>query len=511
MSDESAAPKKTSEMTGEEDGAKAIPPLLSREPAAPAAKKTPPKPYVDVVRTTLQILAGTGREGSEQTVRWKELTIPGRPGPACLFPFDDDQPQEEFFSAYVTKEMEYVGCFLLAQRLANEMNQGSMVPKGVQLDDFIEAILYTVGRGIDEKRQTEVLRYYPLPHLQGDLELPFVDFSGFLAVTLSDYLLLASPSESLAKAARAELDTIVEFLTHSDTYIEDQRGVGWGFLRHKDCNTRRMPLGHHRHVLPTAWALVAIQKWVQAFGSTGDKLNRFQPLLPNVLTWLTSLEPDKGLYPGGEIFARNLAAQNYVTEALITLAELKVAEAKPAAIKALYRLIEELDRGEIARKDFELNIAYPVAPGEGKPFMQYPDRTTWATVLATLELGIPLLREPGVHDEAREYLERAKRLCADMIRHILGERRGPHGLWQRDYLQFHWNLTAVEALLRYSRYAETEKFAFSEEALITALDFALQDGAFKQAFREAMRKSVKLTLDYQERFGAEGEDPGDVI
>jgi hypothetical protein len=390
--------------------------------------------------------------------------------------------------------MEYIETFLVAHRLTKEMGVDNIWPLGFTPNEFIRAILDVVGRSISGGEEPRgKLRYYPRPHLQTEVDTPFVDFAGFLVVLLLDYLKwVGGGGDQLAKAAFLEVHEAIRFLLAPATYIEDGSGVGWSFVPKGVCNEKRWPLRQHRHILPTAWAVVAIQKYSTILGADPKLKEIAIALLPRVLDWVKQLRTENGLFRSSERKEPlNLAGHNYVTETLLTLSDHGVSGAEDLTAEALDRFLIELSQ-PTAREEFEMNLAYPVAIAN-KPQMQYGDRTTWATCLATLALGTDFLVKQG---GSPDQLALARMRCNEMAAYVLLDRRQERGIWQKSGFQFHWTMTAVEALLRTTRYAQQEVFDTSVDAIVQAVDLILDDNKFKDALRSALLRAIRKASSF---------------
>jgi hypothetical protein len=415
-------------------------------------------------------------------------------------------------SDYVAKVMEFVETFLVANRLTKELRLEGVWPLNFTPTECVAAILDVVGRGTGEKRMVKDLRYYPAPHLQFEVNTPFIDFAGFLMVLLQDYLRWSPvKGDKIAAAARLEIDSAIEFLADPDTYIADSTGVGWAFVPKSACNQNHGELRLHRHILPTAWAVTAIQRFLAMPDADATLKTQAAALLPKVLSWVGALRTDSGLFLNSERKEQqpNLAGHNYVTEVLLTLAEREVSGADKLAITAVDRFLDALDQPN-TRDQFEMYIVYPVFLTRG--LVRYNDHTTWATCLATLAFGVSLLKDQLAQDGGSERLSRARTHCNDMAKHILDERRNERMVWQKGYFQFHWTLTAVEALLRTARYAQRENLSISTDGIVQAVHVLLEDSRFQGALRTALlaaiRKTASVPGPLQEFSGNAGDHKG---
>lgn len=448
--------------------------------------------YIGIVRDALGALSRSpDKVAVRDGVRYQELQLSDESGQTMQIPVDGDVPFDNTVSSYVVKLMEYTQTFLVSERLAKEMRLGRVIPLSFDPTEFIEVILAIVGRGTSDARLTDELRYFPMPHLQVNFGEPFVDFAGFLAVTLMDYLGWKGETGSeLERGAKAEVLTAIDFLTSPETFIEDDDGVGWAFIPGCKCDTRRNVLAEQRHAFPTAWAIVAIQKYLGLQASDLQLTERCEQILPKVLKWIETQRRHEGLFgTSRRSAAEDMVNHNFITEALLALTDLKIEGAKELASEALTRFLNELERTEEARLAFEEIIQYPIRI-EGKQQIAYTDHTTWATLLSTLAYGVNFLQKLS-SENAEEELVRARTICAEMVRHIALQRKNDAGLWQRGYLQFHWVLTAVEGLMRYARFAQPEKFDTSMDAVVQAINVALKSDSVVEALQKEMVEALR--------------------
>ena len=449
-------------------------------------------PYLREVQTALNVLSESLQEPKLGPIqRTFPFRMPEWDGQTKVFPTDDDIPVTNSMAAYVVKQMEFVQTFLVTHRLTKEMEIESLWPLSFSPTEQIAAILDVVGCG--KESLAERRRYYPQPHVVVEVDKPFVDFAGFLVIILLDYLMwVGTGGGEVAAAARREVDEAIRFLLDPSTYIEDDAGIGWAFIERIECSERRGEPRLHRHILPTDWATVAIQRYCTLPNADPELRKTAVSLLPRVLEWIANLRTDERMFRSSErAELPTLAGHCFMLEALLALVEAEVPEAEPLALEAVGRFLNELDR-PTARDDFEMNIAYPVYITD-RPGFQYGDRTTWATCLSTLALTVPFLVESPGQEATVEQVARARTHCEQMARYVLEERRNDLGVWQRNYFQFHWTLTAVEALVRVSRYARREVIETSVDAIVQAVDIVFRDTRFQSALRDALIPAIRRT------------------
>lgn len=266
---------------------------------------------IDAVRKALSALALHGRtqktpeQPAAGVVKYYPFTIGELAASEesephqVLLPVDDDAPGSDDLLQYIAKEMEYCQTFLIAARLGRELGTSDLLPTNISISDHVGYILTTLGRDVDKGTRTDDLNYEPLPHLPVSLETPFVDFAGFLAVLLMDFLQWKGKgTDPLSAAVVAELDTAIEFLVRENTYIGDDSQGAWGFIPKEKCGTNRMmpTLAHHRHALPTAWAVVALERYCRENYASREMTERIASLLPRVLAWVSDRRTEDGLF-----------------------------------------------------------------------------------------------------------------------------------------------------------------------------------------------------------------------
>lgn len=451
-------------------------------------------PYLRDVERALDVLNEMANEpGQSQFQRTFPFSMPEWGVETKAFPIDDDVPNTDEMAGYVIKEMEYVQTFLVAHRLTKEMRKEGLWPMSFGPQEHIAAILDVVGSGretVEERR-----RYYPRPHVGADMDNPFVDFAGFLVIILLDYLMWAGTGGGeVAAAARREVDEAIGFLLDPRTYIEDDTGVGWAFVQGVVCDERKGGTpALHRHILPTDWAIVAIQRYCALPDADPELRATAVSLFPRMLAWITSLKTDERMFRSSDRpDTPTLAGHCFVLEALLPLVDSDVPGAEPLALEAVGRFLDELDR-PTARDDFERNMTFPVYITGMQGVLQYTDRTTWATCLATLALSVPFLVESLGQEAATGQVARARMHCDQMARYLVQERRDERGVWDKFYFRFHWTLTAVEALLRVNRYAQRETFETSIDAIVQAVDLVLRDSRFQNALRDTLITAIGKT------------------
>ena len=448
--------------------------------------------YINVVRLALEALS-KNFEGTYilDGVRFQKLIISAPNKIEGIFPIDGDSPIDDKFSSYIFKIMEYVQSFLVVERLSKEMKLGRMLPKGFDPNVYIEYILYEIGRGLEGKRNNEMLRYYPMPHLQVNFDIPFIDFAGFLSILLFDFISWKGDNVSeISQAAIAEIDTALDFLINPSTFIEDDDGIGWGFIPGQKCDTRNIKLASHRHPLPTAWAIVALCRNLSRKDLNVDIKTKINDILEKSLKWLISLRRPEGLF-GTQIKSptEELVNHNYITEALLTLMDNDIVGSKEIGLEALERFLVTLSNTDEAFRIFDPNIQYSIRI-KSTPALAYADHTTWATLLSTIAYGVSFLRKSEA-ENADDNLLLARNICAKMARHIVLERRNSANLWQRSYLQFHWVLTAVESLMRFTRFAQPDRFDTSVDAVMQAVNLALRNEQVIDVIQNQLVKTLK--------------------
>lgn len=426
-------------------------------------------------------------------------------------PIDSDAPVTDNISRYLMKQMEFVETFLVADRVLKQIQEikkeerlrvSSRVP---DLTKRVEIILKTVGRSIDEDSERGQLLYFPYPHYQPRATVPFVDFAGFLAVLLTDFLKWRGKQrdEPIDRAAKAEIETCMRFLIDPETIIEtdEQIGAAWGFIAKKHCDKiDKRPVIRSQRALPTAWAVTAISAYSTLPGHNEALKEEAFELLPKVLEWLKTLRQEEGLFFSSKSVRQvDLIGHNYVTETLLTLVECGVTEAHDLAVEAIKRFDEYLDGDgmEEAKDEVDVTINYRIDIND-QPYTQYPDRTTWAGLLSTLSNAAGTL-ELIKHADVVELSGKVKSKCKIMAEHILNERRDEQGLWPRGKMQFHWVLNAVEALLRYSRYGTLESFSTSSYSVTQAINYVLNDPDFVRDFRNRILNAIKRSSELEDQ------------
>lgn len=455
--------------------------------------------HLQAVRETLQRLAiEPGGENSFETLEFRKFRDPlSDKRETVELLCDSDRAESMDVQGCIMKLMEHVQIFLVADRLGSELKIGpKLMPAGYDLTPFIERILKAIGRGLKADRELKTLRYYPYPHLRATTSsAEYVDFAGFVIVMLTDFIRWApDTSHPAVVAAEAELHTAMEFLTDPETIIadEDQGTVGWGFVAASQIeHSASDPLPDHRHIFPTARAIVAIYRYSQWKGRQAQLADSGQKLLPKALRWIDTLaQRSTGkllYYPTDNNEAPYFADHIFATEALLTLVEAGVDGAKNLAFDALERFLEAYDDRR-ARSELDKVITHRIAVKGHRGDVFYDNRATLATCLATLAQGVEML----VGEERGKSRDLARKQCNGMVKILLSpDRRNHDGLWPKDFTQFHWVLGAVEALLRYDRYAQEVKLSTSVEKLEMAADLLLKDERFLDVFRKLLVEKVK--------------------
>lgn len=449
--------------------------------------------YVEAIRLALQALVSFDSHeltvaGSVQAHAFRN---PSDPHETLKLPIDVDPPGSVEVADYITKLMEYVQIFLVADRLGKKLDiSPPLMPPGHDLTPYIKIILTVIGRETGETSPGTERKYYPRPHLQmKDLEVSFVDFAGFLVVLLSDYLRwVADDDDPVSISARLGCDEALRFLIAPETYIEDEDGrVGWGFVPAGCCDEQPMrPLPQHRHVFPTARAIVAIDKYSRTPNPDVALAAQAEDVLPKVTRWLKSLQIEEtGMYyPTESDTAHNFPDQIFATEALLTLSRHKQTEAGDLALNALQTLLRQEDQVRILT-DLDRSTANRVSIRGVE--VDYPSRATRATFLSTLSQGV----DASIAAGREESTGAARKLCDQMAQDLLNKRRNPSNLWPQDFLQFHWVRGAVEALLRYSRYVPPQHMSTSKEDLLKAVDALLEEPEFVDCFKKVLLEKVK--------------------
>ncbi len=447
--------------------------------------------HLDAVRKALEVLTLPPEESKKLgMVKYEEFLDPlSDKGEKISLPCDLDRPPDtNDLGSYLIKQMEYVQTFLVVGRLEKELHISLFDPRKHNPVPHIERILKVVGHGFGTRREEDEKKYYPYPHLRTpDVKVPFVDFAGFLIVLFTDYVRWEGSDSPLTKAVRAEMHTAFDFLIDPDTYIQDGSGIGWGFIPGQRYETDRKPLFLCRHVFPTARAIVAIWRYAQWKGADPDRIMRVKRLLPGILKWMSTLARGREgmFYASEENTAPYFADHIYATEALLSLAEFKVKGAKQLAVLAVDRFLGELDKGKTTVSEFERPLAYRIEDIKGiNGAIGYTDRATWATCLAVLSQGVSYLRDLG--EEGATRLGKVRKYCDDIAWNLLVERRNSAGLWPDKFLQFHWVLSAVEALLRYSRDVPPKELYTTVEQVGRAADRLLADETFSGVFRQML-------------------------
>lgn len=464
-------------------------------------KKTSSRPYIEAVQDALKALSLRPEEirGFEATrpgsVRYETFIDPIDEGkPDIDVPGDIDRPTSSDLEIYISKLMEYVATFLVADRLGKELGTPPLVPpqQNDHLTEYVKRILQLVGHGTGEERETEQKKYYPFPHLQAlAVDVPFVDFAGFLIVLLTDYVRWNADDDSvITKAARNEAEVAFDFLTDPGVYIEDEQGIGWTFVSAQNCDDNlAKPLPKHRHVFPTVKAIMAIEHYCHSKDSDAGRVKRARALLPRTLEWLSVLaRAEKGMFFASEINAAPFLLDHlYATEALLTLAP-QVSEAKPLVLDALNRFLDELDKDDVTVYEFSRQMSHRIELKGSPAYLFYNDRATWATCLIVLAQGVDFLINNAA---GAGQIARARKHCNNIALSLLTERQNPTQLWPQDFLQFHWVHSAVEALLSYSIYVPPQEIATSVDDIIQAADLLLRDEKFIRLFRELLIEKIK--------------------
>lgn len=453
--------------------------------------------HIDAVREALRSLAGDGSQPEESfSVQRKPFDAPDSDD-AIDLPADCDSPATRDYAGYLVKQMEYVQTFLVAHRLGRELSiSPPLVPGGRTISPHIRRVLAAIGRGSELERPTKELRYYPLPYLPAEItvNVPFVDLAGFIIVLLTDYKRWVGDQQpSISAAADAEIETALEFLIDENTFIKDERGIGWAFVPKTDCPTRdvRNKLPEQRHVFPTARAVVAIRRFLASSDDDSVLAQRAKSVLPEVLSWLETLNRKDGefFFSGDRDSSPYMSDHVYATEALITLANLRSPEldARPLAVKGIEVLLKDMGRGtqQGAWGEMERLDSYPVYLASGNSLIHYKSRATRATLLATLSQGIEML------DAGNILRNRLRSNCFQIVRDLVVNQKNPAGLWPKEYTQFHWVLAAVEALLRFSQHVPRVNLDTSVEEIHRAIDLLLRDETFASMLRELLVKKLE--------------------
>lgn len=422
---------------------------------------------------------------------------------------DEDGAATQNLDTYFLKVVEYCSCFLTAWRVSQKLSDPIAIRPKVPIDDLIAGVLRSLGYDQSSMPvEGSSLRYYPQPYLMADLDLPFIDVASQIIILLCDYIEWSGNQNSvLSHAALLAIEQAVAFLSAPTTYISNEKdsSIGWAFLASESCDSRKRPLNEQRHALPTAWAIAALARYLELKGETKKRrelIDAAKALLPRTLIWLKKLTMENRLCSAGEGAGQmpNLAAHNYVTEALINLADAKVSGAREAAIASVLPFLAELDRGDEAYRDFEVALTYPLYPKKG--MVGYADRAVWANCLATLASCVSLLRG----DVKADLQPRVRRHCDEIVKKIAIHRRHQSGLWSVDYVRFHWTLAAIEGLLRYAIHATQETRSVSKDAIAFAVAAALRSPqvgeAVQRAVIEALWKTDAEIMDLNEEVNA---------
>ena len=476
------------------------------------------RPYITAVRDILKILSLCRKESEHEGIEWFRFNDPLLEGSEDLyFPIDVDKPGSDDLAVYIIKQMEYIQTFLVSDRLGQYLKDvPPLVPPNLDINKYIARILKVLGRSTGEKRDTDELRYFPFPHIPSSISnVPFVDFAGFVIVLLNDYLRWWSSDDEQARlvveAARAERETAFDFLTDQKTIIDDERGIGWGFVPAERCDTRSLDLPLHRHVFPTARAVVGICRYCNSKGADSDRVDRAQGLLIGALDWLQTLIPssDEGLFFASEARVPALFADHiYSTEALVTLAEASVPGARSLALNGLNRFLNELDKGEATVVALDGAFPHWLAVKEYQGYQFYKSRLTSATCLAVLAQSVAFLVNVGAEEGADKLLPRAREHCTQLVQYLLDKGGYATHEWIDKGFQFHAVLATVEALLRYSRYVPVEKLETTVEKVLLAADLVLKDQVFIETFRKLIVDKIRQLDRTDLRSSDAPEEPG---
>jgi len=456
------------------------------------------KPGVAAVREALKQLALARREStSAGLVRYRRFQVQGDTGAEKTWlPCDADRPPiEGSVEYYVMKLMEFVQTFLVADRVGKDITTGPPLLPPIKLQVYIERILAVVYSG----KPGDAPRYRPFPHLKLlDVKTQFVDFAGFLVVLLTDYARWAADGKlESVQFARKAADEAMAFLVADDTFIMDKDGrVGWAFVQKTQCReSAGRPVEQHRHIFPTARAIVAIQRYADAEQIDETLVVKARKLLHGASSWIESLSTrrEAGLYFASDSNEQPFLADHiYATEALLSLhAQEKGQNAKLAlrdrCQEAVNRLLKEVsDQRTVVDLDRPITHHIPIKGYDAD--VPYDNRATVATCMSTLCQGIDVVT-------AKEQRERIRRVCDRFLYMLLSDRRSPANLWPREYLQFHWTLGAVEALLRYARYVEPKVLNTTVESVEQAAEEMLDDKAFRDVFRKFLVDHIRHIED----------------
>ncbi len=443
--------------------------------------------YNTFARDALKGLSLFGTAGNP--LREEMFVSSSLPEARIRFLVDADIPSTYEVESYIKKFADFVSVFLIASRLAEVP-----VPPSIEIEKYVDLLIRIVGGSGDGEvpRKREDMHYNPSPALSAQLGTPFIDFCGSFAVTLIDYLTYAGKdnmSADVSGMAKREVLQILHFLTDPETFIEVDEKIGWAFVSGSDCDDGKgIPIPDQRHILPTAWAVTALARgWAlcKELGEEAELRKKIKgEILPKALAWIDTLKTENGLYKISAVERDfDLVGHNFATETLITMSDMEIPGSVEESIEAVERFTQLLDEDyQGTYENFEANIGYRVYV-KSKPVISYDDKTTWAHCLSTLALSFSALEKRS--DATEELREKLRNHCVSMADQIINVRRNSEsGLWDEKYLQIHWNLAAVEALLRLENFVSIERYEISDEHIRSAVARLMDSVEFQSSLEE---------------------------
>lgn len=460
-------------------------------------------PAVRHARDALRELADFGATGEANPGQphLRQIDDPLHKGQKIDIPADDDLKTVSIVGTelkdHLVKYLEYIQAFLVYNRLGKVLDVSNL-PSLPPIDFKLHAsrIAATLNAG-GSANSAAHHGYYPMPYVElaQDELVPFVDVAGFVVVFSTDFVRWANqPEDPVQKLIVAEVEKALRFLLSTDCMIQDDKddeesAVGWAFVAGKDCpvgSKDDVPLSH-RHIFPTARAIVAIQRYLNFPQKDETLAIQARKVLPRVLKWIKTLEEraaGERFPPKKAIGNGNLVDHLYATEALLSLsdAEMIPKDAVESARGAVRTLLQQLNHGgrfgeTQSEPYFEEGIledtvgeidANQIVLKSGKRLL-YDYRATTGTCLSTLSQGIQHFTGGELQEERKEIRD----VCNSILKWLI-KNRNASGTWPRHRVAFQWVLSTVEGMLRFQEHVIPRKVETTEEELLVALGETLQ-------------------------------------